>query len=63
MEGNINELILKRIDSISFDEAIKSFLKKVLLLELQHRMEGGRWSSSKEYELDLKHYTEKYKGE
>ena len=44
-------------------EKAKAFLKKILLLELQHRWEGGRWSYGKEYELDMKHYAEKYKGE
>ena len=59
MAGDVNRRILDKIKENEASEAIKEFLIKVAILELQ-RFEEDRWISNKEYEKLIREYVDRF---
>lgn len=52
MTKDINKKIIDKINDSSYEEEIKDFLKKLLVLELDH-FEEGRWIYHSKYDGEI----------
>jgi hypothetical protein len=62
MVEDVNKRISDKIKENETNEAIKGFLIKVAILELQH-FEEDRWIFSKEYEKLIREYVDRFEVE
>ena len=60
MSKDINKKIIDKINENEIDLAIKEFLIKLLVYELDNAGEA-RWRFSDKYDAAIKHYSEKFK--
>ena len=61
MVDNINKKILKKIEELNTDIEIKSYVKDILLFEIEH-MDESRPQYREEYLNMMKKYAEGYEG-
>lgn len=61
MSHDINKKIIDKINDSEFDPAIKEFLIKLLVFELDTAGEA-RWRFSDKYDAAIRHFAEKLKG-
>jgi hypothetical protein len=61
MSQDINKKIIDKINESNFEPAIKEFLIKLLIYELDNVGEA-RWRFSDKYDASIRHFSEKYKG-
>lgn len=49
MESKINPMIKKKLDEITDEEAMKTFIRQIMELEIQHR-DKKKWNYSERYQ-------------
>lgn len=59
MPEDINKKLIDKIKESEFDNAVKDFLRKILIIELQN-FEEGRPRYAKEYDRYIVKYAYKY---
>ena len=62
MAEDINKNIIDKLNESEFENEIKSFLIKLLVLELDN-FEEGRWRYSEKYDREIINYAHKFEEE